>query len=233
MPKFFVVSDTHGFCTLTKKVLDEAGFEQDNPDHWIIHCGDILDRGSEAQDMIDFMMGLERKILVKGNHEILMMELIERGFPGDHDWHNGTAQSTMQLAPDAKTWPEACPKVKSIVEQLFSQQVNFFETQNYVFVHSQIPYWLGNGWRDGSDEEWADAMWGNPFDFWESVEIEGKTVCFGHWHTSYYNSPLNEFSENSDYGIAYGDGFIGLDACTVYSNKVNVLVIEDEFLEEI
>lgn len=35
MPKFFVVSDTHGFCTLTKKALDEAGFERDNPDHWI------------------------------------------------------------------------------------------------------------------------------------------------------------------------------------------------------
>ena len=32
----------------------------------------------------------------------------------------------------------------------------------------------------------------------------------------------------ADFSIFYGDGYIGIDAMTSYSGKVNVLVVEDE-----
>lgn len=48
MAKYFICSDVHGFYTEWMKALKEAGFDIENPNHKIIHCGDLLDRGEEA-----------------------------------------------------------------------------------------------------------------------------------------------------------------------------------------
>lgn len=228
--KFFVVSDIHGFFDELKSALDEAGFDKDNHNHWIISCGDLLDRGRQPQEVIDFFKGIERKILVKGNHDTLFERLCKDEFPFSNDYSNGTMQTILDLSNNSfdGMYKEAYNKYRPLLNQM----VNYFETKQYVFVHSAIPYWLADSWREASDEEWADAMWNNPFDFWEQIGIDGKIAVFGHWHTSYYNSPLCEFDNQADFGIAYGDGFIGLDACTVVSGKVNVFVMEDEFIND-
>ena len=36
MPKFFVFSDVHGFYDEFVKALDEAGYDKNNPEHWLI-----------------------------------------------------------------------------------------------------------------------------------------------------------------------------------------------------
>jgi hypothetical protein len=42
-----------------------------------------------------------------------------------------------------------------------------------------------------------------------------------------------EFGEGADFSpYYYDDKLIAIDACTAYSGKVNVLVLEDDFLEE-
>jgi len=62
-----------------------------------------------------------------------------------------------------------------------------------------------------------------------------KTVVCGHWHTSYGHSRLEkkctEFGPDADFSPYYGSAIIALDACTVHSHKINVLVIEDEELQ--
>ena len=45
MPKFFVVSDVHGFYDELLNALDDAGFDSENTDHYLISCGDNFDRG--------------------------------------------------------------------------------------------------------------------------------------------------------------------------------------------
>ena len=107
MPKFYVVSDIHGFADEMIEALDEAGFDTNDEDSWLISLGDVLDRGPQSQEVIDYLMGLPRSILLKGNHEVLMQELIEREFPYSYDWHNGTAQSVIDLASDANTFENA------------------------------------------------------------------------------------------------------------------------------
>ena len=49
MKKLFVVSDVHSFYTQLIKVLNEKGFDKNNPEHWFVSCGDLLDRGPESQ----------------------------------------------------------------------------------------------------------------------------------------------------------------------------------------
>jgi hypothetical protein len=65
--------------------------------------------------------------------------------------------------------------------------------------------------------------------------LPDKTIVFGHWHCSTGWAKAenrSEFGDDAKFDPYYGDGFIGIDACTVRSGKCNVIVIEDEFLED-
>ena len=81
MPKFFVVSDIHGFYDELIMALDKAGFDKDNEEHWLVSCGDEWDRGPNPIEVMKFFSNLKRKILIRGNHMDLFEELCQRGYP--------------------------------------------------------------------------------------------------------------------------------------------------------
>lgn len=245
MPKFYIFSDCHGYYNELKKALDEAGFDPNNEDHWLIGAGDYVDRGRQPQEVIDFLMGLDRCLLVRGNHTDLLMDCLERGFPYKHDWSNGTAQTILDLAPNAKTFQEACTVVYEKVKPFVNRMVNYVELRNYIITHSFVPlknldglpgYYIRNrkfevnpSWRYAHAGDWYDARWGNPFQLAEQGFLPEKTLIFGHWST--YDQRPKNYEGDDLFDPIYGDGYIGIDATTALSGKVNVLVIEDEFLE--
>ena len=108
MPKLFCISDVHGYYDEMIEALNKAGFDRNNSEHWLISCGDHTDRGRQPQKVMDYLMSLPRCILIKGNHESLLVECIERGFPYDHDHSNGTFRTIADLAPSAKNFNNAC-----------------------------------------------------------------------------------------------------------------------------
>lgn len=252
MPKFFVVSDIHSYYDEMIKALDDAGFDENDEEHWLIGCGDYFDRGSKPLETMKYLHNLPRKILIRGNHEDLLEELCDRCWYYEHDISNGTVGTVTKLGRLDKynDFDEACIGTKNRVKPFLGQMVNYFETKNYIFVHSWIPlisnddriyYYIRDrkfefnpNWRETTDEEWAQARWGNPFMFAEQRLLPDKTIIFGHWHCSTgwaKNENLSEFGNDAKFEPFFGDGFIAIDACTAHSDKVNILVIEDEFLE--
>lgn len=240
MPKFFVFSDPHSYYTALKKALDEAGFEPKNKDHWVVVCGDCFDRGPESEEMLHFLMSLERKIIVKGNHDILLEDCCIREYAYMHDASNGTKR-TIQDIGGAIDFAECCCRTWDKLARYRELLVNYFETQNYIFVHSWIPITSENkydeNWRDATDDRWEQAMWGNPFDMHMlDLNQTGKTIVFGHWHCSTGHKMLghckSEFGADAIWEPCYAEGIIGIDRCTAYTGECNVIVIEDEFLEE-
>lgn len=250
MPKFFIMSDIHGFYDEMRLALDEVGFDQNNENHWIIICGDHFDRGFQPLEVMKYLQCLPRKILIRGNHEQLILDCIDRGYFLSHDRSNGTAQTIIDLAPKAKTFDVACAVAYDKVKDFIGSMVDYFETRNYIFVHSWIPliskdglpmYYTRNrnfefnpNWREASAQEWADSRWGNPFELAEKGFLPDKTIIFGHYHTSYARNKYEggpEWGRDADFSIYRGNGYIGIDGCCAYSGKVNVLVLEDEFLE--
>lgn len=256
--KIFTLSDMHSYLTPTLKALKDAGWDENNPEHIIVVCGDVFDRGNETAEMLKWLLDLINKgklIYIKGNHDTLMQQMLDRGYSMSHDRQNGTEKSYYQLLNshtdmmDGRTPNQI---VRELLQPLYDNMVNYFETKNYIFVHSWIPTnveykgtmkpWYQEGktltwmedWRDCDDFEWEEAMWGNPFiraD--QDLNKTGKTIVFGHWHTSYAYSKyegFSEFGEDAKFDIYYGKNYIGLDACTAYTGKVNVLVLEDGFL---
>lgn len=98
--KYFVVSDIHSCFSELKKSLDKVKFDRNNPEHMLIVCGDIFDRGEEAVETFNFLYSLNKKncILIKGNHEELYLNLLEKDFPENHDFSNGTVETFCQIA---------------------------------------------------------------------------------------------------------------------------------------
>ena len=242
MPKFFVTSDIHSFMEPLKKALNEKGFDPTNKDHWLVVCGDCYDRGDDSELVLNYLMSLERKILIRGNHDLLLRDLCERGFPYRHDFHNGTTMTVYDLgdAGAGNDFEKCCEVTQNKLREYNNLLVNYFETQHYIFVHSWIPIISQNGgfykydknWRNATNDQWELAMWGNPFELAEQgLNQTGKTIIFGHWHASAgwaRAEGRSEFGEDAKFEPYYGDGYIAIDGMTALSHKVNMLVIEDE-----
>lgn len=256
MKKLFCVSDIHSFYTPLKKALDEKGFDPNNEDHWLIVCGDCFDRGPESVELLRFIMSLERKILVKGNHDILLENLCMREFPYSADKSNGTFKTVITLGNfDGRNFDECCRTAWNKTARYRELLVNYFETQNYIFVHSWIPtnvtyderaskpwhqvgktYAYKEDWRNATEFEWEEAMWGNPFVLADQdLNKTGKTIVFGHWHCSAGHRMLGNCNDEFEYAIwelcYFKNNTIGIDRCTAHTGEVNVLVLEDEFIE--
>jgi serine/threonine protein phosphatase 1 len=245
MPKFFVTSDIHSYFTPLKNALDKAGFNPDDKNHWLVVCGDAFDRGDESKEVLHFLMSLERKILIKGNHDTLLEECCMREYFYSQDVSNGTRKTIQDLggAVYRRSFAECCCITWDKLARYRELLVNYFETQNYIFVHSWIPTITQNGgvckydedWRNADDNRWEKAMWGNPFDLhFLGLNETGKTIVFGHWHCSAGHIMLGHCKDEFNNAIwepCYAEGIIGIDRCTVHTGEVNVIVIEDEFLE--
>lgn len=187
--KYYVVSDVHGYYTTLMRTLREAGFFDERGEHKLVLCGDLLDRGSEANQMVDFMLELRernRLIYIRGNHEDLMEDCLRdlsRGGAFDiasgrsHHYHNMTWDTVLQLSglceTEAYNRPiEAVCRVKQsrFYKKLLPTCIDYYETPNYIFTHGWIPcridgyrpnlrYSYDPNWRDAGEEAWRRARW--------------------------------------------------------------------------
>ena len=252
--RYYVVADVHGFYNELKTALNKVGYFEDKELHKLIVCGDLFDRGKQAKEVEEFICDLISKdevILIRGNHEDLFIDMIEKdyGMPCRHHLSNGTYDTALQLTGyNKKTAYEERKKfVAKAKNTLFYKRIipsiiNYFETDKYIFVHGWIPFnreypfrdndcAYKDNWRNATDEEWYMSRWINGMEASKSVIEKDKTIVCGHWHTSYGHSIIenkcSEFGDDADFTPYVNDGIIALDACTVHSGFVNCVVIED------
>jgi len=92
---YFVMSDIHSYYTAMMEALDEAGYDKNNENHVFILVGDLFDRGDETLQVYDFVRSIpkERRILVRGNHELLLRDCYRHGSYRLYDESNGTAMT--------------------------------------------------------------------------------------------------------------------------------------------
>lgn len=183
--KILAISDLHSFYKETVKALEESG-HLDDPDSVVLVNGDVLDRGDEPFELIDYLIDLLRQgrlIYVKGNHEALLDEALDdiaKGFPievlgASRHVHNGTVDTMLKLAgmnaDEAVMFPkELVERVRNsrFYKELLPAAVNYYETDNYIFTHGWIPciiegygnertYRYNKQWRDASKLHWRIA----------------------------------------------------------------------------
>ena len=226
--RLFAVSDVHGNATALKAALDEAGYNPSDENHLLISCGDNFDRGNENVEVLKFLERIDRKILIEGNHEHRLRDILNGAPIVEHDYHNGTVNTLRDFFGEYSVEGEGVPvdfsgKSRTVdrLLEFIGETRYYFETEKYVFLHGWLP---NNGsriiknWRSAPDEYWYRGMW----TWWiKGIPMEGnneeKTIVCGH-----YPSPDGKIYE--------GNCFFAIDSATYSTNRVNVFTVEDELL---
>lgn len=204
--RYFCASDIHSDCTDLKIALKKAGFDKKNKNNTLIVLGDCFDRCSETVELYKFLSSIPKKrcILIRGNHEYLFRDLLNKGYPEAHDVSNGTFDTFCQIAGRSSgnvSWKEIADSVKSskIWSWLNGEQwVNYFELGPYIFTHSFIPvrikekykqalyiyapynlsgkaFEYREDWRNATNYEWEDAAWGDPVEYYKAGLFEEES----------------------------------------------------------
>ena len=248
--RYYVTADIHGFYMPLKEALAKAGFFEDTKPHKLVVLGDLMDRGKEAVELQAFILKLmeaDSVILIRGNHEDLYESLVgeDHGTAYSQHKHNGTYDTVLQLTGFDKTMAYIkrydfadAGKDTPFYRTIMPAMRDYYETENYVFVHGWIPCIAERGgysaiskWREAPPVEWRKARWYNGMDAARTADEE-KTIVCGHWHTSYghskYEKACSEFGPDADFSPYYAPGIIALDACTAHTGFVNCIVLEDD-----
>ena len=237
--KLFIVSDIHGHYSFLTEALSLAGFETDSEDHVFVSCGDLFDRGSENVPVYDFVRSLERKILIKGNHEDMLREILCNGKISARDVCNGTDITVSQFFGEDSIDTNGCfdtvknaEKIRELVTFIDSMQ-DYFECGGYVFTHGWLPITfsgryptVSESWRDADASEWEEARfleWQQLYDV--GALLDGKIIVCGH-RPSRLGHMFDTTRASDCSEIFYGKGMIAIDAGSVRSGRVNVLTLD-------
>ena len=199
--KYFVVSDVHSFYRPLWHALNKAGWGKRTKSHRLVVLGDIFDRGDETLQVYDFIRSIpkDRRILVKGNHEDLFLELLRKRFPQAHDFSNGTVKTFCAIAH----YPEKSLDASAVAldylngkygevddsdgeayrharEFAYNRTLENFAEIKRLVIESGIPEWL-------QSDEWVDY-----FELKDYVMVH-SFIPIGHdWRTAATDSAWKE-----------------------------------------
>lgn len=234
--RYFVVSDVHGHGSILKSSLKASGFKPGDPNHCLVLCGDCFDRGTENKEVYNFLKGISNKIIIRGNHEEMLMNAIKRGYINSVDVYNGTDITIEDFfgldSIDKRGGLHISNSLRKRIMGYLSQTVDYYETVNYVFVHGWIPQrnMLTHTWRHATASAWSDARWISWTDIYKKYGVQNKTIVCGH-RAAQFASMIDRTRDPDDCSPYIGEHFIAIDSNTVGSRHINVLVIDDEPLK--
>lgn len=239
MKKIFVVSDVHGHCTLLRKALDRAGFQKNDPGHLLVCCGDYFDRGEENAEVLKFFEQLPHKILLRGNHEDMLLKLMQTGRLLPHHYINGTINTLVSFfgkhfADPKDDTVDFSGKTRTVdrICEFIEDTVDYFETAHYVFVHGWLPEKADTAAlrKSATPADWEKARWVKWVEKYDGTPpLEDKILVCGHVPT-FYAYIFNRRRDKRDASLFYGNSLIAVDAGTADSKQINVLVLEDELI---
>ncbi len=205
------------------------------------------------KDLVD----KNKAVVLKGNHDNFIQGFL-RNIDQSFNWmHNGLNTTIDDLVHETRSFETYCiftnkdmntttfgewqrinaAKIKREYPWMlewFLNLPNYYETKNYAFTHGIV----NQNVEDWRESDWSDCHWARPEDFIRFRNPTGKCLVVGHLNASlmkwlrkynttdgydiYTYEPENEIYYDEDIDTYF------LDACTVLSNRVNVLIFEDD-----
>ncbi|MCB1178488.1 MAG: serine/threonine protein phosphatase [Leptospiraceae bacterium] len=150
--KFFAIGDIHGCSKQLKELLDKV---KNFPEYKIVFLGDYLDRGPDAEGVINIMRSLDA-IYVLGNHEQMLFNAVDN--------HPELFEEYLKMVGISKS------------SYYWLKTLDYkFETEDYIFTHAGL-----NPKKDLKNQTIDDYIW----TFFDSdlSHITLKTVVQGHLH---------------------------------------------------
>ena len=250
--KYFVFADPHGDYQALLTAITEMGYDAANPKHQLIGCGDYFGRAAQSNsDCINIWKYLtsphhvNKPICIRGNHESILIDAIERRQLTETDIYNGEHNT---FASFLGRYPNQVKRDLYLQLDAANVMVNigfydwlkslpwYFETEHYIFTHGFIPdeAFIENiNLKEFTDDDWEEASWSDTpwqIKLYElKCKNKTKTIVFGHWRAKELNEKFADKWEEKD-GEIYVDKerkLIGLDITTALSYKVGCIILED------
>ena len=238
--KIFAVSDIHGHYTELKKALDNAGFDSGDPNHILICCGDCFDRGYENRKVLEYLSSLERRILIRGNHEDILENILECRQIDRIDIYNGADVTVHEFFGDTSTDRNGRINLSGHTDTLnalknfLGSMYDFFETDRHVFTHAWLPIVRDNDksalhpdFKYAETGQWHSARyyeWVHAVD--SGLTLKDKAVVCGH-RAACNAYKIDHSRDPDDFSIFQTPEVVAIDSLTVRTHKINVFVTED------
>jgi serine/threonine protein phosphatase 1 len=193
----YAIGDIHGRHDLLQALLQRIGNHAGGSPHKLVFLGDYIDRGPDSAAVVGTVRLLQARsqpevVCLKGNHEAMLLEVIERSdlVPwwidngGDATLASFGAASTRGIAADVLDWLGSLP--------------TSHEDERRYFVHAG----LMPGWRF-EDQTEKHKLWirepflGMDYDF-------GKHVVHGHTPLASARPEVRPFRTNLDTAAVFG-----------------------------
>ena len=259
--KIFFISDLHGNYTDTIKCLKNKGYNENNENHLIVVLGDIFDRGQENLEVYEWLYKAtkdKKAIVTNGNHHKFFIDFLEGSINPFNYIHNGMdttigdfwhrtrpfeswclledkcdidnynyARWAKKCRNDIKReYPELLGWLKSLPE--------YFESENYIGVHAsldlKVPDWHYPHCFRHTLVDW-EALHFDDGNFFTQQNTTGKNLVLGHFSTSELRRIYGVGDADDHSILKTEDNKYFIDTCTILTNKVNVLVVEDYLLD--
>lgn len=213
----YVLSDIHGQRRRFDSILNQINLQ---PEDTLYVLGDVIDRNYDGIRILRQLMAMPNVKMLLGNHEYMMLDALYYPPPSDilprrvgyyrerimSRWYRNGGDIT-------HGYLKRIPKTirKEIFEYLDKLPVNIEITVNdkqYVLTHAAPVELYSRVWHKHENEK-EFAVWQR---FENFVELDNKTVIFGHTPTYRYNfeNPMQ---------IWNAGGWIGIDCGCMYPDE--------------
>lgn len=198
------IGDVHG-CSVALRTL--LRIVQPSERDVLIMLGDLVDRGPDSKGVIEILLKLESQtnlIVIRGNHDDLMLDSIDRGEPR-LTWIAAGGLATLESYGGQLT------NIPAEHVQSLRRSRDYFETESHIFVHACV------------DPDRPMTQQDLPTLRWEKLSPDMRRHCSGKQlicgHTSLYRGrpALNDAVICIDTKAYAGQWLTCLDS---YSNSV-------------
>jgi serine/threonine protein phosphatase 1 len=201
--RLLAVGDIHGCLDQLKTLMTQVAPKLADR---VVFLGDYVDRGPDSAGVIDYLIEFNRifpsTCFLRGNHEQMFIDYLDGHDPTSFLVNGGL--KTLNSYQSSGQWP-----IPSSHRTFIDALLDYYETEDYIFVHAGLRPGIPLAEQDSSDLLWIRR------DFITSSYDWGKTVVYG--HTPLEEPLLAETRLGLDTGCVYGRQ---LTCCDVRTRQI-------------
>lgn len=170
--RLLAIGDVHGQLVALRALIDYARVSENDR---IILLGDYVDGGRDSAGVLDFLTELARcphVVPLRGNHDLMLAEAL-RSDDAFTAWMQTFGESAA-LSYGIANAEDLRIHIQTRHGPLLAGLSNWYETDDYIFVHAAVDYDLEMEEQDEHTLLWRRIAEAPP------MHQSGKTVVFGH-----------------------------------------------------
>ena len=213
--EIFAIGDVHGQAAVLRRVLREIGGQRKAPGtkRIMIFLGDLIDRGPDSIGAVDAAMaavptiGADRKVMLPGNHELDLVDVLDGGDPALWLQNGGrTVIDEVDMDWRSRPWDEVLADLRTTFPADWIAGIRSAPSHltigDLLFVHAGVDPHADRGVFLARDKSRDDMHWAtirNEFLTWTmgwdrddtGGHMRGPTVIV-HGHTPAIRTSLSE-----------------------------------------